>query len=289
MEKLLKWSLQSQNPETAADANRIEPDPKMLAQLFGGADDPTLMREAMAVICNPDADLSSKVIAFDNFEMLIENIDNANNIGVLQLWKPLLSQLESPEAELRKMASWVIGTAVQNNPKAQEQLANDEKGAIEQLLAIVKTDTDHASALKAFYALGSAVRNCPAAYNQFEAANGWSTLRDLIDPNSQKEIAATTRHRALNVLSAVLETEPIVEKLKRFTESGIVTALYALLESDKQQHHYQTVDKALHVVHYLAQEKFELDPARVKAALENISEIEGITDNEDHQFLAANY
>jgi hsp70-interacting protein len=50
---------------------------------------------------------------------LVEMIDNANNLTVLNLWQPLLALLQSPEQDIVKHACWICGTAVQNNLKAQ--------------------------------------------------------------------------------------------------------------------------------------------------------------------------
>ena len=38
------------------------------------------MKEAVAVIVNPEVDVENKVIAFDNLEMLCEGLDNAVRI-----------------------------------------------------------------------------------------------------------------------------------------------------------------------------------------------------------------
>ena len=57
---------------------------------MGGPSDATLLKEAMAAIQSPDASNENKLVAFDNFEQLIENIDNANNIESLGLWTPLI-------------------------------------------------------------------------------------------------------------------------------------------------------------------------------------------------------
>ena len=46
-------------------------------------------------------------------------MDNANNMSVLGLWDPLLSLLNSPHQPIVSHSCWVIGTAVQNNLKAQ--------------------------------------------------------------------------------------------------------------------------------------------------------------------------
>ena len=93
-----------------------------LNNLFGGPSDADLMKESMTAIQDPSISLENKLVAFDNFEQLVENIDNANNLSPLGLWTPLIEQLKSPESELRRMAAWCIGTSVQNNEKAQERV-----------------------------------------------------------------------------------------------------------------------------------------------------------------------
>jgi len=109
-------------------------------------------------------DLENKLIAFDNFEQLVENIDNANNLEPLKLWEPLLKELENEEGELRAMAAWCIGTAVQNNEKAQEKAVN--YGAIPTLTRLAVEDPSQAARKKAILALSSAVRNCQPALDQ---------------------------------------------------------------------------------------------------------------------------
>lgn len=80
------------------------------------------MKEAMAAILHPEVSMENKEIAFDNFEQLVEGIDNANNIEALGLWQPLVDLLDSEQAELRKWTAWCMATAVSNNIKAQEKV-----------------------------------------------------------------------------------------------------------------------------------------------------------------------
>ena len=115
-------------------------------------------------------------MAFDNLELLVESIDNASNLEVLKLWLPLISQLSSPEAEIRRYAAWVIGTAVQNNPKAQGHLLQYK--AVKRL--VEKLGDVYAVRSKAISALGSQLSHCPAAVKQFAEAGGWSGLRACI-------------------------------------------------------------------------------------------------------------
>lgn len=132
--------------------------------LMGGPSDADLMKESMTVILHPEADLEAKVIAFDNLEQLIENLDNANNLTPLGLWPPLLEQLKNPNAELRKMAAWCVGTAVQNNLKCQQTLL--DAGGIKTIAAMSLEESDPATRRKAVYALSSSIRNFQPGMNE---------------------------------------------------------------------------------------------------------------------------
>ena len=127
-----------------------------------------LMKDSMSAILSTDPEMTmeARMIAFDNFEQLIENLDNANLMEPLKLWAPLISLLSSEESELRMMAAWCIGTAVQNNEKSQKMLYSE--GGIPPLvdLAIDEKQTREVRR-KAIYALSSAMRNFQDAMNEF--------------------------------------------------------------------------------------------------------------------------
>lgn len=132
MNQLLKWSIEN------SDATRNDPtaltDPKAerpsgqglnaeaIKALMGGPSDAELMKQSMAAIESPDLPLDQKLVAFDNLEQLIETVDNANNMQPLGLWTPLKDQLTSDQADMRRMAAWCMGTAVQNNQQSQERV-----------------------------------------------------------------------------------------------------------------------------------------------------------------------
>ena len=129
MNNLLKWSVENSSA-SQSDPNAPQPsapralDQETLSALFGGPSDADLMKAAMEVLHSDEADLENKMVAFDNFEQLIESIDNANNLEPLGLWTPLVNLLKHEEAEMRQMAAWCVGTAVQNNEKAQDKVCN---------------------------------------------------------------------------------------------------------------------------------------------------------------------
>ena len=131
MNKLLKWSVQNSQQPTGDSATTAPPSateasrnltPEMINALFGGPSEADLMKAAMEVLHSDESDLENKMIAFDNFEQLIESIDNANNLEPLGLWTPLIQLLQHEEADMRRMSAWCIGTAVQNNEKAQDKV-----------------------------------------------------------------------------------------------------------------------------------------------------------------------
>ena len=170
MNSLLKWGIE--NSETPNDPNStttssVSPrglDQEALKVLLGGPSDADLMRQAMTVIQNPESTLDAKLTAFDNFEQLIENLDNANNMEALALWTPLVELLKSDESDLRRMAAWCVGTAVQNNVKGQEKLL--VLGGVPKLIDIAVKDPVPQVRKKAVYALSSAIRNYQPSTNE---------------------------------------------------------------------------------------------------------------------------
>lgn len=156
LNSLLKWSIQNSNTDGQSNANTTTPTdqtqhlapsttttnngtqgstaetasrgltPEMLSSLFGGPSEADLMKAAMEVLVadddSGDVSLDDKLVAFDNFEQLIESLDNANNMEPLGLWTPLVQLLSHEEADMRRMAAWCVGTAVQNNEKSQDKV-----------------------------------------------------------------------------------------------------------------------------------------------------------------------
>lgn len=165
LSNLLKWSIENSSPTdpNAPPSNRSRPlDPDALTKLFGGPSDADLMKAALSTIQSPSslASLDEKLTAFDNFEQLVENIDNANNLAPLGMWTPLIQLLKNEEAEMRRMAAWCVGTAVQNNRDAQERALVG--GAVPLLVGMVYGEGKEGSEgvrRKARYAVSSLVRN----------------------------------------------------------------------------------------------------------------------------------
>lgn len=168
LSSLLKWGVENStvsratNPEHPSSTRGL--DAETLNALMGGPSDADLMKAAMQIIRSPDVALADKMTAFDNFEQLVENLDNANNMEPLALWTPLLQELDGPEPDLRMMAAWCVGTAVQNNIKSQERLLALD--GVQKLAKLVLEEKDMVVRKKRVYALSSSIRNYQPATNE---------------------------------------------------------------------------------------------------------------------------
>ena len=165
MNELLKWSIEnSETPSSSTSTNPTGDHPpgrsinaEALNSLLGGPSDADLMKASMAAITSSNVSLADKLVAFDNFEQLVEQVDNANDIENLGLWPSLAALLSNEEADLRRYACWCIGTAVQNNVKCQER--PKALGIIPQLINVAINDSEEQVRRKAIYAISSEVRN----------------------------------------------------------------------------------------------------------------------------------
>ena len=168
MNNLLKWGIENSEATRSTNPNHPPTDRRLDAEtlntLLGGPSDADLMKEAMQVVRSPSASLEDRITAFDNFEQLVENLDNANNMEALGLWTPLLEMLDSEDADMRRMAAWCVGTAVQNNVRSQERLLAMD--GIPKLAKMAVNDEKQAARRKAVYALSSSIRNYQPATDE---------------------------------------------------------------------------------------------------------------------------
>lgn len=206
---LLRWSIEnSTRPEDApasapSSENARNLDPELLNALMGGPSDAELMKAAMDVITSSDPEISheSRVTAFDNFEQLIESLDNANNMANLALWTPLVSLLSHEHPDFRRYAAWCVGTAVQNNAPSQERLLT--AGGVPKLVAMAAGDDEKDDKVKrkALYALSSAVRNYQPAMDVAHQELGKLGLAggrekvDATDMDAVDEVMTSLRER----------------------------------------------------------------------------------------------
>ncbi|BAO38537.1 hsp70 nucleotide exchange factor FES1 [Kluyveromyces marxianus] len=283
MEKLLHWSIANAQGDSEAVARAGQPDPKLLEQLFGGGpDEPTLMKHAMAVISNPEATLENKLTAFDNFEMLIENLDNANNIENLKLWEPLIAVLDSPESELRAFALSVTGTAVQNNEKSQNNFAKYD-GSLAKVMQIAGNAQEDAQVrIKAFYTLSSLIRHNKEIYKQFYELDGLKLIAPVLnDANANEKL----KLRVMALLSTIMTVADVKDAkfLSLLRDDNIISSTLSFLQPESNLY---LIDRVLNFLAQLIDIGFEFSASeleQLKAGVHNIKPVEDRLNEDDYK------
>lgn len=270
MDKILQWSIAQQTGDQNA-ANKIgQPDPNMLNQLFGGPDEPTLMMQSMAVVNNEEATLPNKEVAFGNFEMLIENMDNANNIENIKLWPLVVRQLREDVPEsLRIYGASCVGIAVQNNPKSQQDFLKYEDG-LKELINICNDDSSPRELyLKAMLAVSSFIRNFQAGYNKFDELGGW----EITKTNRTGEPKVYLR--LLSLISAILSTEFDKKKEAHVHHSKLIERLTSILHEGSD---ISCIDKALFILMQMSSLDFQFNLEEVSSIAKGLEKIEPLKD-----------
>lgn len=170
LNKALQWAISNMgdDPNVTNGSSASRPrdlDPAVMDALFGGPSDADLMRSSMLALHSPDQSHENRMVAWDNFEQLIENLDNANNIQALGLWPGLVSKFDAEHHEERQMAFWCVSTAVQNNIKTQETFFAIPD-AMDKIVHHALHDTDAMARKKAVNALSSMARNYQPAMDR---------------------------------------------------------------------------------------------------------------------------
>ncbi|KAK7467606.1 hsp70 nucleotide exchange factor fes1 [Stygiomarasmius scandens] len=189
MESLLRWGIQNSTSggDAPPPAPRQDLDPGVIDMILGKSD-AEQMKEDMAVATDYQRSEDERVDALDHLEMLIEQIDNANNLEKLKMWEPLHSLLTSDSSTdpVILQALWVIGTALQNNPAAQDSyLKLNPLPTLTSFLDPSNSSTPQVRS-KVIYALSGLLKhNAPAlASLDKEGTDGWAKLRQgLQDPD----------------------------------------------------------------------------------------------------------
>ncbi|KAF8958920.1 hsp70 nucleotide exchange factor fes1 [Entomortierella lignicola] len=226
LNELLKWSIINQATEkedASASGGSKKPleklDPEMIDAILGKSDS-QLMLEALTVIKNPQATDEDKELAWEDFEMLIQQIDNASNIENMKMWPPILEELKNSNPKFREQAAWVCGTATQNNPKAQAAFLK-EKG----LTAVIEliSDSETYVRAKAIYALSGAIKHFEPALQEFKNLGGYKTLVSLL--KSENDVSLL--RKAVFLINTLLIQDPASSQ--HLTELELVNALNVVL------------------------------------------------------------
>ncbi|KAJ7271099.1 armadillo-type protein [Mycena rebaudengoi] len=187
MESLLRWGIENTSPNDGPPpAPRQDLDPAIIDIILGKSD-AELMKEDMAVAVDETQSESARIHALDHLEMLIEQIDNANNIEKLKLWDPLQRLLiNAPTPAIQMQVLWVIGTALQNNPAAQDAyFVHNPLPVLTRFLVPSPSSTTQIRS-KVIYALSGLLKHNATAVATLSRpdVDGWTHLREALqDPD----------------------------------------------------------------------------------------------------------
>lgn len=195
MNALLKWSVKNQGgagpssklAEDIKAGKRPDLDPKVIDAIMGKSE-AQVMQEELTVAVDEKRSEDDRETALDNFEMLIESIDNANLITAMKMWQPLLDLLATTTPRLQTATLWILGTTVQNNPSAQDALLHAEGSnrshSLDAILSLLRDSPDMAVRAKAMYAISGLLGHHPKAVRDFESLGGFEVLKvALRDPS----------------------------------------------------------------------------------------------------------
>lgn len=303
MEKLLQWSTaqQSQDPELRAKAPA--PDPKLLAQVLGadtGKDDTTLMKEDISVlVCNdPQISVDDKLTALEDFEILVQNLDNANNISPLGIW-PEIAKLYTYEGEeqdeFRGLGALITGTAVQNNDKAQRDfLKSVGMEGMQRLLDLTSKENGFNVRARALYAISSLVAHNGLLYGIFVKINGWKRLEGILSEdfcNDKKDNKVLLR--SLSLLKCLLYDEITQEneavktsKEDRFSEAKSCGAFMTIIKKLSPDSHVEVNERIVNTLSYAALNKYTFSPEEISAMKEGLNKLSSAKITVDKDDLA---
>ncbi|XVF60914.1 hypothetical protein PTKIN_Ptkin08bG0086300 [Pterospermum kingtungense] len=189
LDGMLQWAIghsdSAKLKETAQEVQRLSPSElkqrqleiKELMEKLKMPSDAQLMQIALDDLNNSSLSLEDHLRALQELLILVEPIDNANDMCKLGGLAVIIRQLNHPDPDVRKISTWILGKASQNNPYVQKQVL--ELGALAKLMKMVKSSSAD-EATKAFYAVSALIRNNVAGQQLFYVEAGDKMLQDIL-------------------------------------------------------------------------------------------------------------
>lgn len=179
---LLNWALSNSSSDRPASNQSPHVLDEELVEAILGKSEAKQMKECVEFACDTSNSLDDRLSLLDELEMLVESIDNANDVEQMGLWPKIFSLLDSSEDredKIKVATLWVIGTAAQNNPKAQQALL--KYNVLEVVFNIFSSpENDIEVRKKSFYVISSLAKpiNSPG-HEAFINFNGPDKLTQI--------------------------------------------------------------------------------------------------------------
>jgi hypothetical protein len=200
-----------------------------------GKPDAARMQELCDLV-QSSTNIDERTSALQELEELVSNLDNANDLEPLQLWKPLISFLSDSNSLIRFHTAWVLGTAVQNNEKSQQSFY--KYGGVEAIIPLLN-DSDVTVISKSLYCIAGLINHYPNALAKFIDLGGFLKLGSVLalgDLNCCRKI--------LFMLSSLLTNESTAATHDAALNANLGVMVVSLLQSQD----LDIVEKALVVL-----------------------------------------
>jgi hypothetical protein len=219
--QLLEWAVNNKNNEcdegtSNQQMDREKLDPKWLDVILGKPDSARI-RELVDNI-KTETNIESRISYLDELEMMVESMDNANDLQPLHVWPELFLLLSDEEAQVRKYAAWIIGTAVQNNEKAQNDF--ERNGGIKAILQCLEKEQDISVINKVIYATSSAIRANSKNRDMFIDNGGFMLLNHILK-NGDQQLGTRCIFLYVSLLNEA-ETSEKPSILRRLADTGVL-------------------------------------------------------------------
>ncbi|KAJ3414630.1 hsp70 nucleotide exchange factor fes1 [Chytridiales sp. JEL 0842] len=271
---LLQWSIlntatanEDAPARSASDQVKHEKiDPKWV-DIILGKPDAVRMKELVELISDTAKSSAERLSAFDELEMLVESLDNANDLRKLGLWGPILKVFkEDGEEEIRGFAGWVVSTALQNNEVSKGDFL--QVGGLEPLLDSIQNETSELVRFKSIACLTALLKHNPEALQlcsqprNDDGKTGIEVMMSVLDSRASSKDLQKAQKRVLffwgNVVRESLEggdEEKVLESVvKVFAEKGRwAESVVGCLESMKEERDLDTIEAGLGLVVGLAE------------------------------------
>lgn len=283
MNKLLDLSLNLHNKTEKEINKELVKNYDELNKLFFGVDESVLMQESLEIVKNDQSTFESKEIALDNFIMMIENQDNANNIENMNMWDYIIELLHSNgDIMFRIKAAMIIRTAVENNPKCQEVFCKFEKGISGLVNECISSSNDELLA-NCLYALSSLILNNAECKDKFIKLDGFKVLKTLENPSEKIQI------KTLSLISSILSSGINESTTNMINNYSLINFIIKILSNSSN---IICIDVTLLILTQLLDENFvfsDEQSERIKKTMVRIGEMKDKLNTDNFNLVLSRY
>eukprot|EP01129_Flabellula_baltica_P006406 TRINITY_DN2394_c0_g1_i1.p1 TRINITY_DN2394_c0_g1~~TRINITY_DN2394_c0_g1_i1.p1 ORF type:complete len:291 (+),score=81.03 TRINITY_DN2394_c0_g1_i1:128-874(+) len=149
----------------------------MLKQILSSEIDQ--LKTLISALTLPECDDDLKIDILEEIELIVSNIDMANDFGKVGGYDAIMPLLQSEESEVVAGVWWVLGTIAQNNPEGQALLM--EMGVVEMLVGVLRESRDVLVLKKAVYAASCLTKQNDDGFKVFVEQGGDQVFLELMD------------------------------------------------------------------------------------------------------------